>query len=531
MITNNIKNKINTAKKTSELVIRNEKITEEIWSEIFKLKNLLRLELYNNQIIVIPKQIEKLTNLKKLSFGANLIEEIPIEIGKLTKLHLLYLWQNKIKKLPKQIGKLTNLEELYLWENQISEIPTEIGKLTNLIKLNFGNNRLNKIPKEIEKLVNLHKLNLGNNQIKEVPVEISSLTYLKKLYLNNNQIVKIPPEIVKLHFLHKINISGNPISIPNEFEITNFKLFKNLKLINLSDKINIIIGKNVTGKTTLLQAITFALSNEYNTDIDTRTLKNYIKKNSKNSVLRAVFHTNISKELVIFQRLQDISKYTLINTNLLLAYGTNLFHKKEIINNELLKELISGSAKNYSIFSIFENFSDKFIDPTLILNEIKKQSELEIKQVFELLLKTLNEFLAIQEIEQFQIVWDRNGFYYQEKNTKDNFILSDLSEGYRSNILLISDILIRILSARKQFATITDIFNNIVGTILIDEFDKHLHSTWLSLFISKLIKLLPKVQFILTTHNIDSVSKLENGTAIVLQTDKNGKIFAETKEL
>jgi AAA15 family ATPase/GTPase len=43
----------------------------------------------------------------------------------------------------------------------------------------------------------------------------------------------------------------------NNFEINNFRLFKHLKVNNLK-RINLIVGKNNVGKTSLLEALCFA---------------------------------------------------------------------------------------------------------------------------------------------------------------------------------------------------------------------------------------------------------------------------------
>ncbi len=449
MIKKKIKDLLIKAKKTNELVIVEEIITHEIWNEIFELTNLQLLWLSNNQI-----------------------KEIPKEIGKLTNLQNLYLSNNQIKILPKEIGELTNLQVLYLSNNQIKILPKEIGKLTNLQDLSFDNNQIKILPKE--------------------------------------------------------------------FEITNFKIFEKIKLSNLSNNINLIIGNNGTGKTILLQAITFSLIEQYNEDVTNMTLGKFIRKstnsnkkivshfspkdnknNSKKAITKAIFNYNLSNEIFITNSLEHEKIFE--TGNLLLSYGVNLFHQKDVINRELLNNLISGEAENYSIETIFKDYSLDFIDPTLILHELNKHPDKEVKKVLEILLKTLNSFLSIEGEEQFQIVWDTKNnisYYYQNSITKENFILSELSEGYRANILLVSDIFIRILSARNSFSdTIEEFYNkateqfNVCGTILIDEYDRHLHPNWQSLFLPKLTKILPNIQFFLTTHNPVSLQSAVGGMA------------------
>ncbi len=530
MIKKEIKDQIEEAKKSDILVIEREIITSEIWNEIFKLINLQRILLNNNQLKKIPKQIAKLTNFKELILINNQIKEIPKEIIKLTNLQMLWLIGNQIKKIPKEITNLTNLQELSLVSNQIKEIPKEIAKLTNLKELSLISNQIKIIPEEIAKLTNLKELSFVSNQIKEIPKEIAKLTNLHTLSFSNNQIKELP----------------------KEFIIKNFKLFEDFRLTDLSNNINIIIGKNGTGKTTLLQAITFALIGENNKDIANIKLGRYIRKNTNNerishfkqntigentkkAVVKAVFNCNLTNELHISNKLESVKIFE--TGNLLLSYGVNLFYKEELINRELLNNLISGLAKCYSIDTIFKDYSTDFIDPTLILHELTKQNKEEIKQVHDILLKVLNNFLSIQETEQFQIVWHEVSYYYQNTITKENFILSELSEGYRSNILLVSDIFIRILSARNNFFdSIDKLFNNktnefnVFGNILIDEFDRHLHPSWQRLFLPKLRKILPNIQFFLTTHNPVSLQSAVGGIAHEIIID-NGKIEVESSKI
>ncbi len=86
--------------------------------------------------------IYDLYNLKELNLSDNKLTDIPKEIGNLTNLQVLNLNGNELTDIPKEIGGLINLQELYLSDNRLTSIPKEIGNLTNLKKLYLRNNKL-----------------------------------------------------------------------------------------------------------------------------------------------------------------------------------------------------------------------------------------------------------------------------------------------------------------------------------------------------------------------------------------------------
>ena len=71
-------------------------------------------------------------NLEVLNLNDNEISSLPKEIGDLTNLKDLYLGRNKLKMLPKEIGNLKNLEILHLGNNDFKVLPKELGNLKNL---------------------------------------------------------------------------------------------------------------------------------------------------------------------------------------------------------------------------------------------------------------------------------------------------------------------------------------------------------------------------------------------------------------
>ena len=90
---------------------------------------------------------------------------------------------------------------------------------------------------------------------------------------------------------------------------------------------------------------------------------------------------------------------------------------------------------------------------------------------------------------------DEQQIVYYEKGYP--LTLKELSEGYRSIIIFVCDLLIKL---SQSCAEGNDVFQE-HGVVLIDEIDQHLHPRWQLTIVKKLRNLFPNIQFIMTTHS------------------------------
>ncbi|MFM2135189.1 MAG: scribbled planar cell polarity protein [Bacteroidota bacterium] len=127
----NLQEAIKDPEKVEVLVLKGRKL-DSIPADIFRMVNLIHLDLSRNKIDSLPAEIGMLTRLEHLDLSNNKLESLPEEIGKLTSLHYLKLNRNVIRQLPPAIGELSELEVLELWDNELEDLPDEIGKLQNL---------------------------------------------------------------------------------------------------------------------------------------------------------------------------------------------------------------------------------------------------------------------------------------------------------------------------------------------------------------------------------------------------------------
>jgi internalin A len=183
------------AQQLTELDLSDQQIAE-IPKEIGDLISLQYLGLNNNQIAKLPESIGNLSSLLHLDINKNQIVEIPESISNLTCLQSLNLYSNQIARFPQAIGDLISLQYLHLQYNQIVEIPKEIGNLISLQYLGLNNNQIAKLPESIGNLLSLQYLDINENQIIEFPESIGNLTQLQNLVLQNNPITNnLPVEL------------------------------------------------------------------------------------------------------------------------------------------------------------------------------------------------------------------------------------------------------------------------------------------------------------------------------------------------
>lgn len=126
--------------------------------------SLIKLYLHDNELVVLPSEIELLKNLKDLSLENNKLSSLPKEIGKLESLERLHCHGNLIVSLPSEIGQLEKLTRLFLSDNKIASLPPEIGSLNNLQWLSLDNNQLTSLPSEFGCLTKLGWCSLESNK-------------------------------------------------------------------------------------------------------------------------------------------------------------------------------------------------------------------------------------------------------------------------------------------------------------------------------------------------------------------------------
>lgn len=200
-------------------------------NQYYNLIDTININLTNNQLVEIAKEICLYESLEILILDKNNIKLIPDCIFKLKCLKILNLNNNQLNYLPSSICLLESLEILLINNNKLVSLPEEINKLNKLIQLDVSYNQIQHLPVQIGDLNKLRILNIRRNLLVELPNQISMLNSLIIFDCSFNRLTKLPLTFFDLVTLIDLNVDNNPLECPPASVI-----FYLLFLINFSIK-------------------------------------------------------------------------------------------------------------------------------------------------------------------------------------------------------------------------------------------------------------------------------------------------------
>lgn len=99
--------------------------------------------------------------------------------------------------------------------------------------------------------------------------------------------------------------------------------------------------------------------------------------------------------------------------------------------------------------------------------------------------------------------------------------IRELSDGYQSMLVLACDVLRTVLEMWEQTALAE-------GIVLIDELGAHLHPRWRMQIVTALRRLMPRVQFVVTTHDPLCLRGVVDGEVIVVRRNSTGDVVTNS---
>ncbi|NXK42452.1 SCRIB protein, partial [Piprites chloris] len=199
----------------------------------FRLLNLRKLGLSDNEIQRLPPEVANFMQLVELDISRNDIPEIPESIKFCKSLEIADFSGNPLSRLPEGFTQLRSLGHLALNDVSLQSLPTDIGNLANLVTLELRENLLKTLPTSLSFLVKLEQLDLGGNDLEVLPDTLGALPNLRELWLDRNQLSALPPELGNLRRLVCLDVSENKLEqLPSEVSglvaLTDLLLSQNL---------------------------------------------------------------------------------------------------------------------------------------------------------------------------------------------------------------------------------------------------------------------------------------------------------------
>lgn len=292
----------------------------------------------------------------------------------------------------------------------------------------------------------------------------------------------------------------------NRIVINNFFSIKHVDLDFNDSKEIYFLGENGDGKSLLLMALYLAFNGNYiTTKTDQEETGRAVDILRKNKSLQLKGYDEFDKEYNPQQANYIENIY---------AYGT---HRGRYS---------ADTPEEYGFMSLFD-FNKTLNDP---ITWLKNQKLLELESLSKNDEKNKDTFRFVTtELENmFYELLERNvkveiqgtDVYFIEKGYKLNF--EQLSEGYRSIIIFVCDILYRLSSNAGKNKDI----KSIKGVVLVDEIDLHLHPKWQQVIIKRLRRLFPCIQFFFTTHSPTIIQGASNDAIVYRIYRENGETKA-----
>lgn len=354
----------------------------------------------------------------------------------------------------------------------------------------------------------------------------------------------------------------------DSIHIENYKKYDLLD-IKLKNDFMLIIGENGSGKTSVLDAIATLLggylqafkdissverhsiiksdikleiidkndniSVKYHTpviidgkcNINNNPIKiRRVRRNSNKTTMTTLLKNDNSELIEIVKLLEDENNDEKILLPIISYHGTGRLWEQEFKKSSKMTNLtrLDGYKDCLNSKSNYKNFRVWFEKMEFNAFQIGKKIPL-LEAVRTTVIKMLSLLIG-KEVELF--IYRESDLEIKYKDEREREKVSNLSDGYRNIIGIVSDIAYRMAILNPHLGS--DVTDKTSGVVLIDEIDLHLHPKWQKEIVNILTELFPKVQFIATSHSPFIIQSLRNGSIIKLD-DSSEALSVDATEL
>ena len=335
-------------------------------------------------------------------------------------------------------------------------------------------------------------------------------------------------------------------------EIQNFKSIEKMSL-NFSSGVNLLIGDNGVGKTTVLEALALSVQTYFSrmnditkkgiTQKDVRFTSSLVGDASQHRMYYTPTTIKSTVELGGVEYSSEISREDETNATRTKYAGKELAAAgRELLNSqtEILPVICYFSTSRVvdtqkaSTSSVGKNkLNDRrcgymdclnaTLDRKALTDWAFKMAMAEFKKgmpiaEYEAFKKAVGTFMQkmndLDEIPLVEYTRDFEDITYTENGK--TMLVNYLSAGYQSLLWMLMEISFRIALLNPEMSD----YSQAEGIVLIDEIDMHLHPRWQWKILDALHSSFPKVQFIAATHSPIIISSFRD--AKLLSIGQNG---------
>jgi predicted ATP-binding protein involved in virulence len=307
----------------------------------------------------------------------------------------------------------------------------------------------------------------------------------------------------------------------DKLQINNFRKFKDLNL-NFKPGVNILIGDNAAGKTSVLESLKiligsyfYGINSKHVNSPSIHKIKDIQFLQDEQGIFSRIYPTQVRAEGKVFDEqvcwsrelrtakgasttagLSDLKKIVSVHKNDVLPivafYSTARFNVESRDSSPYKNDERYAAYKNaLNANSSISTFVQWFENQDRISYQYKERTY-ALNVVSDAIMNCLpNCKRVFYDAKLTDILIE------DENNVVTPFSL--MSEGYRLITSLIGDLAYRCAVLNSSLEA--DCLRETSGVVLIDDIEIHLHPSWQQRVVNDLHRTFPKIQFIISTHS------------------------------